>query len=90
MPHCITPAPDCQAQNLHHSRLFPGWRNTSSGIKNVNWDKFVNKWKVRVKYQEVVYNGGYYEDLSHAALAASLLRQRLHKCCPENSLPPIG
>lgn len=65
-----------QKQNLENQSGPPS--NTSSGYRNVSWDKRYNKWLVVVGSKGKKYFGGRFSDVLLADTAAIALRNKLH------------
>ncbi len=62
------------SQNIQNS----GKRSDNkSGYKNVFWAKDKNKWRVRCYTLGKSKNGGYYDSLDDAAIAATALRKKV-------------
>jgi hypothetical protein len=64
-----------QNQNQYNSKLR---KDSSSGIKNVRWSKWQNKWQVTVKVLGKEKFFGYFEDLEFAELVATEVREKYH------------
>lgn len=77
---CVEPSHLRQVTRFQNqaNRAGPNANNRSSGIRNVSWCKAKAKWHVQVGHQRRSVNGGYFDDLAEAALAAVQLRRRLH------------
>lgn len=52
-------------------------RDSTTGVRNVQWNKQREKYQVRVNLNGKAYHGGFFDDLDEAAEAASALRKQL-------------
>jgi hypothetical protein len=53
-------------------------KNNTSGVKNVNWCKNINKWRIQISVNGKQRNFGYFEDLETAKAAATTFRKQYH------------
>lgn len=65
-----------KSQNCQNQKI-PS--NNKSGIKNVCWNKRLNKWCVQLKVKNKTLNIGYFKDLELAELVAIEARNKHHK-----------
>ena len=63
-------------QNAYNQKLR---KNSTSGVKGVNWDKDTNKWRVRIQINGKHTHIGSFEDLMLAELVAVEARDKYHK-----------
>lgn len=63
------------AQNQHNQPLR---RANRSGAKGVSWCRAKARWHVQVRAAGKIHQGGYFDSLDQAALAATTLRNQLH------------
>lgn len=54
-------------------------KDNTSGVKGVHWYKAYSKWQVKVTYNKITTNLGYYTDFFEACCVAISERNRLHK-----------
>jgi len=74
--HCVRPdhlRPATQKQNMENL----GRWNSSTGYRNVYFDRLRNKWYVQVKHNGHKYCGGSFDSPDEADAAARALRNRL-------------
>lgn len=64
-----------RGQNLRNEGLR---KNNRTGVKGVNWHKKHGKYQVQVMLNRKKFHGGYFDSLSDAEIASTLLRDRLH------------
>ena len=67
--------PATRTQNQQNTKITK--RNTS-GEKCIIWRKDTNKWRVRIRANNVIYDGGSYFDKNQAIKVAIELREKLH------------
>lgn len=78
-PRCVNPEHlrvVTKAQNAQN--LIGPHRDTTSGVRNVSWDKRRGAWKTQVKLNDKNYSGGYHSTIEAAEAAAKALRAELH------------
>lgn len=76
---CVNPnhlRPVTHQQNSHHL-MGANPRNSTSGIRNVTWNKRLKKWQVQVRNAGKDYYGGIFESLEDAEEMAIALRSNL-------------
>jgi hypothetical protein len=61
--------------NMQNRKLF---KNNTSGVKGVSWDKIHNKWSVYVGVNRKIKQIGYFEDLEFAELVSQEARLKYH------------
>lgn len=54
------------------------FKSSRSGIKNVTWVSRDKRWRVAVRKDGVLHEGGFYDRIEDAEIAANQLRERLH------------
>jgi hypothetical protein len=64
-----------KSENQQNTKITK--RNTS-GEKSIIWRKDTNKWRVRIRSNNVIYDGGSYFDKNQAIKIARDLREKLH------------
>jgi hypothetical protein len=60
---------------MQNRKLF---KNNTSGVKGVSWDKIHNKWSVYVGVNRKIKQIGYFEDLEFAELVSQEARLKYH------------
>lgn len=68
--------PATHEQNLQNQRTQ---KNSSSGVKGVNWNKNINKWLVRLCVNKKRIFCGYFDKFDDAVLVAEKTRKQAHK-----------
>lgn len=63
------------SQNCANRALF---KNSTSGIRGVSWDKIHKKWKAYVNFHGKRKNLGYYDNQAQAAKQVEIARNQLH------------
>lgn len=58
-----------KATHSQNSANRNNFKNNTSGIKNIYWDKKTNKWNVRVKHNKKNYWVGSFNDINEANIA---------------------
>lgn len=58
-------------QNMENKRLY---RNSTSGVRGVSWDKKSQKWRAHIRSNGKSAHLGFYEDLGEASAAARAAR----------------
>jgi len=61
--------------NMQNRKLF---KNNTSGVKGVSWNKKYNKWAVYVGVNRKIKQIGYFEDLEFAELVSQEARLKYH------------
>lgn len=78
-PKCVNPSHLTQVTNKVNKENVSGPRkdNLTSGLLGVSWSKTAKKWRVQVTHNGTWHNGGFFESISEAELAAKALRTGL-------------
>ena len=64
-----------KSQNLHNSKKY---KNNTSGVKGVSWNKKEKKWSARIWKNNKTYYLGFYCDLKEAEKVVNEFRQKIH------------
>lgn len=65
-----------QAQNMENKTMY---KNNTSGVKGVTWNKRIGKWQVGVGKNGKLIHVGYFSDLEEAKAARLKAEKELHK-----------
>ena len=63
------------AENCRNSRIG---KNNTSGVKGVNWDNHVKKWRARITVDRKTVMEKYFKTIEEAAEAVKKAREELH------------
>jgi len=63
------------SENARNKKLF---KNNTSGVKGVTWDKYKFKWKAYVGFNRKLISLGYFDSIEEAKQIVQVERLRLH------------
>jgi len=76
--NCVRPAhlrPVTRSQNTQNTQKY---RNNKCGVKGVYWEPESGRYRVIIRLRGKNHQGGRWDNLADAELAAKLLRRRIH------------